>query len=206
MIAIVSILLQTILLNCIFIQQHPNNQSIGNKKRVIIEGWTWQLGSKLILGRLAIWSLSLFYCIWILPIPFDLVDAVSSALCITGCLIRLWCFHILGRFFTFTLQIQREHRLIRSGPYALLRHPSYSSAYLAFLGYLLFLFRWRNVVAVCGVFGSLAIWTVILVMVGLSFRLIRGRIGKEEEMLECEFKQEWQVYRQSTKMLIPFIF
>lgn len=41
---------------------------------------------------------------------------------------RVWAIRTLGRFFTATVTVQNEQRVIDVGPYRLLRHPSYSGA------------------------------------------------------------------------------
>ncbi len=48
-------------------------------------------------------------------------------LCNTGgCLLRSWCFNTLKEYFTFNVTIQKDHKLITTGPYSLLIHPSVS--------------------------------------------------------------------------------
>src|ERR1700761_1780631 len=44
---------------------------------------------------------------------------------ILGGLFRLWAQNSLGRFFTFEVTIKPDHKLITTGPYSLVRHPSY---------------------------------------------------------------------------------
>ncbi|CAG8757547.1 24447_t:CDS:1, partial [Gigaspora margarita] len=43
---------------------------------------------------------------------------------ILGTMLRLWCFKIMKEFFTFTIEIKRNHKLVTTGPYRLLIHPS----------------------------------------------------------------------------------
>lgn len=49
-------------------------------------------------------------------------------------LLRQWCFRQLGPLFTFEITIQSNHKLVTSGPYAVVRHPSYIGIYLTLLG------------------------------------------------------------------------
>lgn len=51
-----------------------------------------------------------------------------------GALIRLSCYRTLGRLFTFELSVLKEHRLVTTGPYSFVRHPSYTGAILAIIG------------------------------------------------------------------------
>ncbi|RXW18263.1 hypothetical protein EST38_g7593 [Candolleomyces aberdarensis] len=60
---------------------------------------------------------------------------LGSTLLLSGALLRLWCFRELGRFFTFVATIQKDHKLITSGPYAYVRHPAYSGLALSLIGF-----------------------------------------------------------------------
>ena len=61
---------------------------------------------------------------------FRLMNVVN----IFGGALRVVCFKVLGRFFTFDLAVQSDQKVIQSGPYALVRHPSYSAMILHQLG------------------------------------------------------------------------
>ena len=56
---------------------------------------------------------------------------------ILGGLIRYTCYRALGRMFTFEMSIRRNHKLIMSGPYAIVRHPSYVGSILVVSGMML---------------------------------------------------------------------
>jgi len=63
-------------------------------------------------------------------IPF----ALGTGLVIGGCLLRKWCFTTMGNMFTFEIKVQEEHRLVTWGPYAYVRHPSYTGLIMIFAG------------------------------------------------------------------------
>ncbi len=94
----------------------------------------------------------------------------------------------LGRYFSSTLVLRNDHKLIKSGPYAVVRHPMYSSYLLLFLGSFLISENWC-----IGLLGM----SIILTLMTL-------RIGKEEAMLLDRFGSEYEAYRNSTDMFIPF--
>ncbi len=51
-----------------------------------------------------------------------------------GAVLRLACFRALGALFTFELTISPDHTLVTAGPYAHVRHPSYTGVYALLLG------------------------------------------------------------------------
>lgn len=57
---------------------------------------------------------------------------VAICLLALSALLRLACYRELGRAFTYELAIRKEHRLVTTGPYAVVRHPSYTALLLHF--------------------------------------------------------------------------
>jgi protein-S-isoprenylcysteine O-methyltransferase Ste14 len=55
-------------------------------------------------------------------------------LMIVGELLRWWSVATLGRFFTVNVSILEGHRVVDSGPYSLVRHPSYAAILLIYFG------------------------------------------------------------------------
>ncbi|KAF8961648.1 hypothetical protein BDZ97DRAFT_1828366, partial [Flammula alnicola] len=55
--------------------------------------------------------------------PFALF---SAALVAFGCVARQMCFREMGRRFTYHLTIVENHTLVTTGPYNIVRHPSYT--------------------------------------------------------------------------------
>ena len=87
--------------------------------------------SKLVLS-LFVWSNSK-------PYNFHVSNAtvLGAILMLMGTWIRLMAFGLLGRFFRFEASIQKDHELLVSGPYAVIRHPSYTGAITIFIGWFL---------------------------------------------------------------------
>ncbi|KAJ7116249.1 hypothetical protein C8R43DRAFT_902444 [Mycena crocata] len=59
---------------------------------------------------------------------------LGTALILIGVAIRLRCYRELGRHFTFALSLRDGHALISSGPYAIVRHPSYTGGMMTLVG------------------------------------------------------------------------
>jgi protein-S-isoprenylcysteine O-methyltransferase Ste14 len=147
-------------------------------------------------SRLIIW-LSIFVSIAIassfgtngvapLPEPFFYLGIV---LMLTGIAFRQWAIWVLGRFFSTTVRILSDHRMITNGPYRFIRHPSYTGALLTLLGLGLGSRTWA---------GTL----IIVVLFGIVYNY---RINIEEKALKAEFGQEYISYAKRTKRLIPFL-
>ena len=115
---------------------------------------------------------------------------VGLAVFAIGLLLRWWSIATLGRFFTVQVAIASDHRLIESGPYRILRHPSYTGALLELLGFTLCIGNWLTMVAMCvPVFAAFA-W----------------RIHVEEIALREAFGDAWRDYVRRTWRLLPLIY
>ncbi|KAF9273741.1 hypothetical protein BGZ68_001246 [Mortierella alpina] len=53
---------------------------------------------------------------------------LATLAALAGCALRRWSFATLDRFFTYQLTIRSGHKLVQTGPYRYLRHPSYTGA------------------------------------------------------------------------------
>lgn len=124
------------------------------------------------------------------PIPRDgPLALVGLVLFASGIIVLITAMRALGRLYTSYLGIQREHRLVTTGPYKYIRHPGY-------LGEIL------SMVSV-----GLSLSSIVgLVLGAVSLGLVLVRIRSEEEMLIDNFGDEYQLYMKRTKRLIPFIY
>ncbi|HEX8357634.1 MAG TPA: isoprenylcysteine carboxylmethyltransferase family protein [Segetibacter sp.] len=121
---------------------------------------------------------------------FSWLTITGVVMIISGILFRTWSVRTLGKYFTPTVQIKEEHQLINSGPYKIVRHPSYFAAFLSIAGAAVLL-------------ESAAGLVVSLVAMGYAYYV---RIGIEEEKLVEHFGARYSAYMQQTKRIIPFVF
>ena len=93
----------------------------------------------------------------------------------------------LGRNWSLVARMRSDHELVRTGPYALVRHPIY-------LGMLLFLLA----LAV-----ALGHWLQLLVALPVFFIGTTIRTRLEDGLLEQQFGEKFRDYRRSTPAVIP---
>jgi protein-S-isoprenylcysteine O-methyltransferase len=115
--------------------------------------------------------------------------AAGYVLLVLGVALRWWAIVTLGRFFTGQVAIQPGHRLVRSGPYRLVRHPSYAGGLLALIG--------------LGV--ALDDWLSVLVLTLLPLLGLVVRIRYEEGVLVGAFGDEYRAYATQTSRLVPHL-
>jgi protein-S-isoprenylcysteine O-methyltransferase Ste14 len=75
------------------------------------------------------------------------VFAVGAALTWIGVAFAVWARHHIGRYWSGAVALRAGHQLIRTGPYARIRHPIYTGMLLAIAGTALAIGRYRALVA-----------------------------------------------------------
>ncbi|HRK24525.1 MAG TPA: protein-S-isoprenylcysteine O-methyltransferase [Beijerinckiaceae bacterium] len=96
----------------------------------------------------------------------------------------------LGRYWSVSLQMRKEHKLITEGIYSRIRHPMYSAFWLWALAQALLLPNW-----IAGLSGIIGFGTLYLL-----------RVGPEERMLLDTFGDEYRAYMARTGRLLPKLF
>jgi protein-S-isoprenylcysteine O-methyltransferase Ste14 len=119
----------------------------------------------------------------------DTIRWLGVVLFAVGGALRVWPAFVLGRRFSGLVAIQRGHRLVTSGTYGVIRHPSYLGLLLSSLGWAL---AFRSGVGV--------LLTAFLILPLLA------RMGAEERLLRTQFGSEYDAYCSRTWRLIPGIF
>jgi protein-S-isoprenylcysteine O-methyltransferase Ste14 len=109
---------------------------------------------------------------------------------IAGLALRWYAVWYLGSLFTVDVAIAADHRLIDTGPYRYVRHPSYSGVLLEFLGLGLAYANWLSLV-------------LLMLPVGLVFA---RRMRVEEAALIGALGGVYAQYMTRTRRLIPGIY
>jgi protein-S-isoprenylcysteine O-methyltransferase Ste14 len=72
---------------------------------------------------------------------------VGTALMWAGIGFRYYAMRVLGRYFTFQVDVHSEQTVIDAGPYRYIRHPSYTGALITVIGLGLALGNWVSFIA-----------------------------------------------------------
>lgn len=102
---------------------------------------------------------------------------------------QVWSFKHLGKNYSQEIIIQKDQKLIKTGPYKFIRHPQYLSQFLSDLG------------AGIALGGFIVIPFVILIEIPLF--ILRAK--KEEEIMKDYFGEEFSNYKKRSGFMIPFI-
>jgi protein-S-isoprenylcysteine O-methyltransferase Ste14 len=94
----------------------------------------------------------------------------------------------LGRNWSGVVSVKKDHQLIRSGPYAIVRHPIYAGLLLGILG--------------TAVVGGEVRGLIALALATLGLRL---KSLQEERFMNEEFDGEYQDYKKHVKAIIPLV-
>ncbi|WP_321950746.1 methyltransferase family protein [Paraburkholderia bannensis] len=117
------------------------------------------------------------------------VQFAGFATVVAGLLFSVWARVHLGANWSVSVTLKDGHELIRSGPYALVRHPIYTGCLVALVGSALIGETWRGAVGVVLIFASLAF-----------------KVRVEENWLTGHFGDAYARYRREVAALIPGIY
>jgi protein-S-isoprenylcysteine O-methyltransferase len=115
--------------------------------------------------------------------------AAGLLVALSGIALRQWAVATLGAFFTTAVEVQAHHRIIDTGPYTWLRHPSYSGALLTVVGMSL----------------ALGSWPGCIVAAALALAGIVQRILVEERALASRLGPAWIAFARHRRRLIPLV-
>lgn len=122
--------------------------------------------------------------------PLTYLEIFVVLITIAGFILRIWCYWILGEMFTSVVTLKQNHKLITTGPFKYLVHPSYLGQMVTLNGVLLFYNEYALIaVALLGLY---------------NFKTVPERMAIEENFLKENFGQEYEEYIKKRWRLIPF--
>ena len=125
-----------------------------------------------------------------LAVPSIVPVGIALVLVLAGIVVRWTAILTLGRFFSPNVATHTGQRILRTGVFRRVRHPSYTGVLLCFVG--------------MGVaFENWASFCVLVLPIGAAFLY---RMHVEEKALLETFGEEYAEYRKTTKRLVPGIY
>ena len=118
------------------------------------------------------------------------VAAAGVVLLVAGTALRWAAIRALWSYFTVNVSILEGHRVVRRGPYRVVRHPSYTGLLLRYLGLGLAFANWLS--------------AALVFLPLLCVTLYRVRV--EEAALREHFGEEYAAYARATKRLVPGVY
>lgn len=121
---------------------------------------------------------------------YSVVPFIGLLIILAGMILRFIAVWSLGSFFTVNVTIRKDHKIIQTGLYKFIRHPSYSGSLISFFGFGIALNNWISLI-------------VITIPIVIAFM---NRIKIEEALLTEQFGLEYKEYMKRTYRLIPLIY
>lgn len=119
----------------------------------------------------------------------DMTRWLGVAIYTIGGAVRLWPVFVLGNRFSGLVAIQPGHRLVTTGLYRHIRHPSYLGMLICVLGWAL---TFRSIAGM-----ALAVAMIVPIV---------ARMNAEEALLADAFGEEYRTYRAGTARLLPGLY
>ncbi|KAL9708704.1 hypothetical protein Ac2012v2_008253 [Leucoagaricus gongylophorus] len=142
-----------------------------------------------------------------MSLPFFVGTFMASI----GGLIRYKCYRAMGSLFTFETSIRKGHTLITSGPYAIVRHPSYAGFTLVVIGMFLVHGSKGSWVRESGILNITVMKTTIglvcALVIFINISGIFGRMSKEDEALHRLAGKKWEDWAENVPYkLVPLLY
>jgi protein-S-isoprenylcysteine O-methyltransferase Ste14 len=115
---------------------------------------------------------------------------IGVATLVAGSLLRRHCWRLLGASFTGDVRAEAGQRVVTTGAYGFLRHPSYTAGILMNIG--------------LGV--ALGSWVSVVLLAVASFAVYGYRISVEERALVAAIGEPYREFMRTRRRLIPFIY
>lgn len=150
-----------------------------------------------VMAHSANWGLALesagIACAWAwlpnTPVPAPARMVASMVLAPVATVFGWLAVRHLGKQLRILAALYPDHELVRTGPYAVVRHPVYTSLFLMMLATGLLFAR----------------WPMLLLAIALYITGTEIRIHAEEGLLRARFGAEFDEYRRKVPAYLPFV-
>ncbi len=106
-----------------------------------------------------------------------------------GLIFAVWSRNILGKNWSSNISYKKGHKLIKHGPYSIVRHPIYTGMIVMLIG---------TAINVGQVFA--------FVLLAVYFVGFNARCRLEEELMLKHFAKDYKIYKKRVKAIVPFVF
>jgi len=163
----------------------------------LVKRFTGPKRQAVVMAHKADWGLALesagifFAWFWMpnTPVPAPARIVASMVLAPAATVFGWLAVRHLGKQLRILAGLYADHELIRTGPYAVVRHPVYASLFMMLLATGLLFAR----------------WPMLLLGVALYIAGTEIRIHAEEGLLRERFGQEFEDYRRKVPGYLPFL-
>ena len=155
------------------------NRSLGVKK----EGWTFPV--VVVMYNLIIIGTILEYILITKEINFK-VSIVGFLLGGLGLFITVSSIRSLGRFWGLSIEIKKNHEIVKSGLYHYIRHPYYMGVIFEITGFILFANSYY-----------------MFILAFLLFSILIFRVMLEERVMNSVFGEEYEKYKGEVSAFFP---
>ena len=146
----------------------------------------------IIMDRTQLFFGAILSVIFKLHQPLGIIDWVAFSCATLGLILSYWAYHVLGEFYTFTLGIRNNHRIIQDGPYQYFVHPGYLGQFLVFFSCIIF-------------FRVDLVFTLIAPSILLMY-MSSKRMNTEEEMMRQRFGDAYSDFVSQRWRIMPNLF
>jgi protein-S-isoprenylcysteine O-methyltransferase Ste14 len=122
-------------------------------------------------------------------VPGPLIGWLLATVVVIGLAFALWARAEIGRDWSAGIVLKEDHRLIRSGPYAIVRHPIYTGLIAMVLATSL------DLGAAAGIALALALAAVLW-----------GKSRREERLMAATFPDAYPDYRRRVRAFVPYVY
>jgi len=132
----------------------------------------------------------------------------AMVLVLLGAAIRHWCYRELGKHFTAHVTLLKNHKLITTGPYSIVRHPSYTGGLFLIVGKVIWYTARGSWLRESMIYQMKLSWLfiapVMFPFVFGSLVVVPRRMPVEDAILKKEFGKEWDEWAKAVPYrLIP---
>lgn len=113
-------------------------------------------------------------------------EYIGLALALAGLALAVWARVSLGQYWSDKIVLKVDHQLVRSGPYARMRHPIYSGVLLGVAGSSLVVDEWRGLLA------------LLLLLTNYTVKAKR-----EDKILAESFPEQFTDHKRNAGFLLP---